>query len=136
MNEKMNEQEQNTANEQFIAQHGPIVREITCSKCKNAIALTASVGLGTLSQKRDLEGVPGVIEVGLRCPFCGEWYHSYYTTHLIEQQRKEAEMEHHPTRRSSLRGKVTRRFARFQQEIKDRLEANERQKRADGWRHG
>lgn len=105
-------------------------KAIRCKNCGNAIVVDRKTGLEPLMKRRDTDGIDGVIAVGFECPICKEWYHSFYTTKLLDSMRRDAELEHHPVRRSALRGKYSRRFARFQQEIKQKLAAADAARKA------
>lgn len=95
-------------------------RAIRCSDCGNAVVVDKKTGVEQLMARRD-SALPGIVDVGFQCPICKKWYHSFYTSKSLDSLRRESEMEHHPRRRSALRGKYSRKFARFQEEIKKRL---------------
>lgn len=87
--------------------------------CSNCAAIT--VKDNSLITVRST-AIPGVDEVGLRCPRCAHFYHVGYEDTKTRARRKKAEQARHPSEREKLRRNFTRFYSRYQIVIAARLE--------------
>lgn len=60
-----------------------VIRELTikCPRC--GVRFPADRG----ATRREVEGRPSIIDIGVSCPMCEDWTHSYYTTEELEAMR-------------------------------------------------
>lgn len=66
-------------------QQKPTKAVVSCPECKRSINLERCI------RQRPLAAVDGVTEVGIECPACQHWTHSFYETAEIKRARAELE---------------------------------------------
>lgn len=79
------------------------------TKCSNCNTLVRADGFTDRQLENDL------IEIGLECPNCGAWYHSYFVNDDLRRNRPK------PTDDRRKRREYQKRFQRFQKRTRQRL---------------
>ena len=81
-----------------------------CKACRHVVDF-ASVGFTS----RPVEADDKLTEMGIKCPNCGQWHHSFFLDKWLEDNRP-SERAARQTRRD-----YQRRFKRFQEKTRKRL---------------
>lgn len=87
--------------------------------CSNCAAITPRDDATILHLRPT--AIPGIDEVGLRCPHCAHFFHIGYEDAKTRARRKRAENANHPVERERLRKSFTKFYTRYQAVLEARL---------------
>lgn len=96
--------------------------EFKCQKCENGISFDVAAFEFQIRKTRPHPTERGVLEVGIICPFCGEWHTLFYSKFTIEEKRKQALNEHRPGPRMKARQQYERALDKWNAEMRPKLE--------------